>query len=50
MSATLLTACHSNYDERIELFDLTITLTAQDNAGYSFEASPVELRGINRHN
>lgn len=48
MSATLLTACRSNYDERIELFDLTITLTAQDNAGYSFEASPVELRGIGR--
>ena len=48
MSTTLLTACHSNYDERIELFDLTITLSGQDNAGYSFEASPVELRGIGR--
>ena len=48
ISATLLTACSTNYDERIELFDLTITLSAQDDASYSFEHSPVELRGIGR--
>lgn len=48
MGAMLLAACGTDNEESVSLYDLNIALTAQDDADYTFEASPVELRGIGR--